>query len=162
MSLFSCPSCGNDVSSAASSCPKCGHPFFPCPYCTKSTPKGAGCCSWCGNSLTGQTKRKPVKPIDGKTVLGWGLVIALVLLEERQAFPTFRINSCRHRQLGAAGASKPPKVQRRAAAGRAAGHGTSAAGLQSFRGRAAPCGGDEDVHHRPQLPACLCPGHRQF
>lgn len=27
MSLISCPSCNNDVSTKAESCPKCGHPI---------------------------------------------------------------------------------------------------------------------------------------
>jgi len=65
----------------ASSCPNCGHHFPPCPYCAKALPTGTERCPWCGNSLNNQSQPKPPqKPLDPKSKLGWGIVIALVLL----------------------------------------------------------------------------------
>lgn len=60
MALTPCPACGKEVSTAAASCPNCGHPLASQP-------------------IKEEPKPQP-KPVDPKTAYGCGTVILIILL----------------------------------------------------------------------------------
>lgn len=74
MGLLACPDCGNQVSEAASACPKCGRPNTPA-----SQPQAGG-----AKSVAGYVPRPPrlvIRPFGfliGAALLGAGLYVALV------------------------------------------------------------------------------------